>query len=44
MSRGLMDSKLMIFAILNRSLKPKAVVKNQAEDEAAARNRRPASE
>lgn len=39
-----MDSKLMIFAILNGSLNPPAVVGNQAEDEVAARKRRPASE
>ncbi len=38
-----MDSKLMIFAILNGSLNPPATVGNQAEDEAIARNRRPAS-
>jgi hypothetical protein len=36
-----MDSRLMIFAILNGSLNPPTGVGNQAEDEAVARKRRP---
>ncbi len=39
-----MDSKLTIFAILNGSLNDQVVVTTQVEDEAVARQRRPASE